>query len=207
MRTETLDQALVLARQHHSAGRLAEAEALYRQVLAAQPDHSEALHSAGVLAHEQGRDDIAIELIGQAVTQSPNDARLHASLGEAYHAAGRPVEAAACEYRARELSTQEPESAPPSPQLSGHALANEAMAAYRRALEFKPVYAETCYKLGKALAVENRLDEAVQTLKQALEYQPDHAEACDLLGKVLAMAGRHEEATEAYRRASQLAPD
>jgi predicted O-linked N-acetylglucosamine transferase (SPINDLY family) len=39
----TIPQAFQLAFQHHQAGRLPDAEALYRQILAVQPKHSDAL--------------------------------------------------------------------------------------------------------------------------------------------------------------------
>ena len=51
---------------HHQAGRLAEAEALYRKVLATTPDHPSALHMLGVLAAQVGRNDVAVELISKA---------------------------------------------------------------------------------------------------------------------------------------------
>ena len=51
----TIPQALQLAVQHHQAGRLAEAELLYRQILAAQPNHADALHLLGVMAQQVGR--------------------------------------------------------------------------------------------------------------------------------------------------------
>ncbi len=39
----TIDQAMQIAFEHHRAGRLAEAEAIYRQVLVHDPDHAHAL--------------------------------------------------------------------------------------------------------------------------------------------------------------------
>ena len=50
-----LHQAFELALGHHQSGRLAEAEAIYRRVLAAEPRQADALHMPGVLAHQVGR--------------------------------------------------------------------------------------------------------------------------------------------------------
>ena len=63
-------------------GAAAEAENLYRQVLAVSPDHAEALHKLGVLACQVGRLDAAIELIGRAITVDPNSVEYHSDLGE-----------------------------------------------------------------------------------------------------------------------------
>lgn len=46
----TLDQALQQAIAHHRAGRLQDAERLYRAILQAQPSHPDANHNLGVLA-------------------------------------------------------------------------------------------------------------------------------------------------------------
>jgi Flp pilus assembly protein TadD len=59
----TLSDALAIARTHHEAGKLWVAEEIYRRILAAEPDHVEALHLLGVIAHQTGRDDDAIKLI------------------------------------------------------------------------------------------------------------------------------------------------
>ena len=46
----TVDQAIQRALLHHQAGRLAEAEVLYRQALTEAPGHPDALHLLGALA-------------------------------------------------------------------------------------------------------------------------------------------------------------
>ena len=48
------------ALQHHQAGRLSDAEALYREVLRSEPRHSDSLHLLGVIAHQVGRNDLAV---------------------------------------------------------------------------------------------------------------------------------------------------
>jgi Flp pilus assembly protein TadD len=54
-----LEQAL----RHHRAGRLQEAEALYRQILATAPNHADALHMLGVLSAQTGKQEAAAGLI------------------------------------------------------------------------------------------------------------------------------------------------
>src|SRR4051794_31420070 len=84
-----LEQAV----QHHQAGRLAQAEALYRQLLAANPKHADALNLMGVLAAQQGRSEEAIRWLHQAIAIHPAG-DFYFNLGEACRAAGRYEEAA-----------------------------------------------------------------------------------------------------------------
>src|SRR5260370_12954078 len=56
---------------HHQAGRLAEAESLYRQICAIDPSHVDSLHFLGVLAGQAGRNDIPIHLIPPALPLNP----------------------------------------------------------------------------------------------------------------------------------------
>lgn len=59
--------AFQAALQHHQAGRLREAEQFYRQMVARQPGHVDAMHYLGVIAYQMGRLDAALELIGRAI--------------------------------------------------------------------------------------------------------------------------------------------
>src|SRR5439155_25858406 len=71
------------ATQLHEAGRLAEAETLYRQILSANPGHLDALHMLGVIAYQVGRNDAAVDLIGRVVARSPCDAEAQNNLAAA----------------------------------------------------------------------------------------------------------------------------
>ena len=94
----TIEQALRAGMEHHQAGRLGEAERFYRLILDHHPDHAEALHRLGVLAHQLGRHDIAADLIARATRVRPGSAMIWNNLGEALRCGGRPAEAAGC-YR------------------------------------------------------------------------------------------------------------
>ena len=75
--------AFKLALQHHQAGRLPEASALYRQVLALQPNPPGALHLLGVLALQTGQFETATKMIAQAVALDPGNADAVYGLAEA----------------------------------------------------------------------------------------------------------------------------
>ena len=49
-----LKNMLESALAHHRAGRLAEAEAIYRQILATDPQQADSLHLLGMIRHQQG---------------------------------------------------------------------------------------------------------------------------------------------------------
>ena len=62
------------AAAHHQAGRLGQAEALYRRILESDPSHADALHWLGVLCQQNGDSKTALDLIGKAVELSPQAA-------------------------------------------------------------------------------------------------------------------------------------
>ena len=67
--TLMVQQALELAVQHHEAGRLADAETIYQQILLENPDHPDALHLLGVIAHQLGKSEQAATLISNRDTE------------------------------------------------------------------------------------------------------------------------------------------
>ncbi len=170
----TLDQAFA----HHQAGRLKEAETLYREVLAQQPEHADALHLLGVLAHQLRQHETALDLIRRAANSSSQNANFHNSLGNVLRALERPEESVVAYQRAIEL---DPSLVTAHSNL-GTALqelgkANEAVAAYRQAIELKPDYADAHYNLGTALKDQGKLTEAVNEMKRAIELNPQYPHA------------------------------
>ncbi len=82
---ETLQTALA----HHQAGRLQQAEQLYRQLLQADPQHAGAMHLLGLIALQVGKPELAVQYISSAIRLNGNQAAFHANLGEALRASGR----------------------------------------------------------------------------------------------------------------------
>jgi len=174
----TTSEALAIAIRHHQAGRLQAAEQIYRQILAVEPQHADALHLLGLLAAKAGRHEAAVAYIEQAIRLNGNDAFYHNNLGEVHRALHRIPEAMACYRRAVELK---PDLASAHNNLGnafrelGHS--DEALACYRRALELKPDLAEAHNNLGVVLKNQGRLDEALASYRRALELKPDFAGA------------------------------
>ena len=203
-----VSQALELAVQHHQAGRLAEAEALYRRILAVQPNHADALHLIGVIAHQSGRHDLAADWIRRAIVHHPHNPAAYCNLGEACRALGRLDEAIAAFRRALQLKPDLVEAC----NNLGNALRDrgqldEAVLTYRRALELKPNYPEAHKNLGATLQDLGQLDAAVAAYRRALELQPGDTEILNRLTAALAGQGRLEDAMAVCQRALQLKPD
>ena len=70
--TLTIQQAIDLAVQHHTAGRFFEAESIYQQILQTDPNQPVALNLLGVIAHQVGKNDIAVDLITKALSLKPD---------------------------------------------------------------------------------------------------------------------------------------
>ena len=192
----------------HQAGRLPEAEALYRQILATEPDHPDALHYLGMLAHQVGKNGIAVELISRALSSRPDYVEALINLGNAFRDQGRLEEAAASYRRALSLK---PDYADGyynlGNTLKDQGRLDEAIASYRQALALKPGDIDAHINLGNALKDQGRLEEAIASYRQALALKPDLAYTHVNIGNALKDQGRLEEAIASYRRALALKPD
>ena len=91
----SIDDGLALAMQHQSAGRIAEAERIYRQILEVEPNQPAALHLLGVIAHMAGQSDVGIQMIKKAIGLAPKDLSARCNLGHVFLDLGRFDEAIA----------------------------------------------------------------------------------------------------------------
>ncbi len=194
-------------RAHHGAGRLQEAEAIYRRVFAAEPDCPDAVHLLGVIAHQNGDDGVAVELITKAIAANPRAAEYHNNLGTALKRLGRLEDAVAAYEGALELR---PEYAEAHYNL-GNTLRDqdkpeEAVTAFLRAVELRPNYAEAHNNLGNVLRGMGQLEKAVATFRRALEAKTDYAHAHNNLGNAFKDQGDLDEALVAFRTALELNP-
>lgn len=127
----------------HQAGRLAEAEQIYRQVLAIDPANADCLHLLGMVAFQTGRHQEAAELIRKAISIHKRAVSYHSNLGNVLQAQGKLDEAEVCYRKALEIKPGQAEV-----HLNlGHILraqghVDSALACYRQSLALKPGLAE-----------------------------------------------------------------
>lgn len=204
----TLAQALQVGLQHHQTGNLSQAEAVYRQILASDPNNPDALHLCGVIAHQNGNNRGAVELISRAIALSPQRAAYYFNLGAAFQKEGLLWEAITSFKQALVLKPSYPEAhnnLGNAFQTAGRL--DEAITCYKRALAQKPDFAAAEYNMGGALQKKGLIDEAIICFRQTLILKPDYPGASDNLGTILKRAGRLDEAIVCFRQALTLAPD
>ncbi len=196
------------ALRHQQAGRLQEAEALYRQILATAPNHADALHMLGVLSGQTGKHEAAAGLIERAIQVNPNIPDYHNNLGQILRALGK-VEAAVGAYQQALVHNPNHAAACYNLGLAFHAQGKlaEAVTAYRQALVLAPKSAEIYNNLGVALEEQGSLDDAVAAFEQARALKPNLAETHYNLGNAHKAQGKLPEAITAYRQALKLNAD
>lgn len=203
-----LDQILQQATYHHKAGRLAEAEALYRQVLSLDSRHADSYHSLGGLALQVGRYDLAVDMINKAIALNSNAAEFHYNLASALGAQGKILEVIASYEQALAIKPDFPEAlCDLGDALLGQGRLIDAAARYEEALTIKPGLPNALCSLGNALLGQGKLTDAAARYEQALAIKPDFPEALCNLGDALQGQGKLIDAAARYEQALDIKPD
>jgi predicted TPR repeat methyltransferase len=188
--------------RHHQAGRLNNAEELYRQILAADPRIAEIHSNLGEALRVQGKLNEAVACHRRALNLKPDFAEAHNNLGNALKDQGKLDEAVAQYQRAISIK---PDFAGAYLNM-GNALKDqgkldEAVAQYQRAISIKPDFALAHDNLGNALRDQGKLDEAVAQYQRAISIKPNFAEAYLSMGNAFKELGQLADAEVSYRRA------
>ena len=203
----TIDQAFALALSHQQAGRLAEAEKLYRAILAQFPEHVDAIHNLACLADQAGRTDVAAELLTRASVLRPGAHETLCNLGICLRKLGRLEESIAVLRRAvalrPELSDLHNKLAI---SMTERGRFDEAIAEYRQAIALAPGFAEAYNNLGIALRRKGLMQDAIAAFSQTIALAPGYSEAHSNLGVALKDSGQVGQAIAAYRRAIAINP-
>jgi len=192
----------------HQAGRLADAETIYRRILAALPDQFDCLHLLGLIFLQRGQYPQALQQIETALRREPDNASALNNRGMALKALNRLDEALASYERALAVQPDHPEAL----SNRGNVLQllrryEEAAASYDRAVAARPDYVEAWLNRGDALKELRRFEQALASYARALVLQPNSLQAHANRGGVLYELGRLDEALAACDRAVAIAPD
>ena len=192
----------------HRAGRLAAAEAGYREVLEAAPEFPGAALNYALLARSTGRLGLALELAERAVASQPKEAAAHATLGNLLLERERTRDAVAAWRTALAL---DPGHVNARFNLGGalRRLGEPEAAAdeLRRLVERFPDDPDFRIALGDALLDSGRPREAMEAHERALALSPGHPDALIGLGLAHVDTGGFEAAGRCYRRVIDGGPD
>ena len=204
----TIPQAIEAALEHHRAGRLSDAEAIYRKILAVEPQNPDALHLLGYIAYQVGKYDPAIELIGRAVQIEPNNAQYQHSLGNALAIRGLLDQAIAHLTRAIELCPQDFAMVNNLANcLAGAGRREESAQRFEQVLALNPELAEGHNNYSIVLKDLGRIGQAVEHARRASELNGNLSKVWNTLALALHANGRYNEAIDALRQALVIQPD
>lgn len=189
----SIPEAGRLAIQHHRAGDLAAAAAIYRQILAVDPANANAMRLLGLVSHQRGQNQAALELLTWAIQLSPDSSSCYTDYGKVLRVLGRFDEAVAAHHRAIEIN--------PNDAVAWNSLAHtliglgrhdEAIQAWEQAVRLRPDECGFRSNLAGGLLDQGRLDEAIACLEGAIKLNPDFAPA---YGNLLSALRYHPRTT------------
>jgi tetratricopeptide (TPR) repeat protein len=192
-------KAIHQAVSHHAAGRLAEAEAQYRWVLAQHPENSDAIHFLGYLAYQAGNLETALTMMQRSLVLNPGAPQYHGNLGMVLMAAERLDEAEQAYLRSIKLKPDGAESLNNLGslyQIQGRFA--DALGCFERAIAIKPDYLDALINRAQSLASMGNLDAACAEFEAVLQRAPSNAEAHYFLGIARFQQGRLVEGWQEY---------
>ena len=193
--------------QAQRAGRLAEAEGLYRRAIETEPADARAWHLLGLTLCQSGRPDEGARALRRSVELSPVTPEFHNNLAGVLGSLGRHADAEAELREALKLRGNYPEAL----NNLGVALEHqdrfdEAVEALRKAVRFPPNSAQAHTHLSNALRKGWRPRDAADAAQIAVRLDGRSAEAHNALGAAMLELNRVEEAAASFRRAIELQP-
>jgi tetratricopeptide (TPR) repeat protein len=199
------EQKMAWAKKRAKAGRLEEAEELYRELVEEDPDNVRALNNLGVLLDEMGDSEGAVAHLKAARRIEPTNQEILGNLGAALGSMGKYAEA---EEELRTAYRLDP---------TNHQIrANLGILLFRRGLydqaviELEAVCAAhpddglPLYYRGEALNRLGRVDEAIEALERVVELVPRNSKAYYTLGVLFDKKNLPDRASAMYRKAREL---
>ena len=199
----TFEAASKLAR----AGRFGDAADLYRELLARDPDHPEAIHFLGVCLVRSGRRDEGLPLVERSVRLAPANVLYRQNFGLLLAETG---ELSLAEAQFGELLRLERENSTAHNYLGmvrqRLGRMDEAIASYEEALRLQPKDPAAANNLGYCLLERGELERALSLLHRSIAADASNPMAHSNLGNALRETGDLHGAAGCYRRALALAP-
>jgi Flp pilus assembly protein TadD len=194
--------------EHHKAGKLDQAEELYRQAIASDPTNSDAIQLLGVICMQKGRFGPGEALIREAISIHPEVPDYYRNLAEALVQTRQWNQAIAS---FRQLLAFEPANDAVffrvGTMMAEHGQMISGMDALRRAIELRPENVDYHGTLSAMYVQIGRPDLAVVELREVVRLSPQSVRGWQSLGSALCETGKLDEGIQAIQKALQLNPN
>ena len=207
-RAKNLSATLKQARGLHQSGQLADAEALYRTLIASHPEHADPRHAFGVLLLQTRRVEAALSELAHAAELAPRQADILNNLGEAKRLSGAVQDAAQCYRAALALEPGRIDAlCNLSLVLKSTGRLGESESTLRDALHRAPTDLDLLLNLADLLNASERFEDALDCYDQAITLRPDHDAGHYGRAYALYALSRMDAAEHSARRATELMQD
>ena len=194
-----MPQLLQSALEHHRAGRLREAEVLYRQVLGRDPNHADATHFLGLIAQQSGKTDAALQHMRRALALAPNNPVFHINLAIVLQELREYDQAIShCRTAIALRPTYSEGHANLGAVLSSSGNPEAGIEHLRRAVGLDERNFKARYNLADALSKIGKFDDAAAQYERLLALHPDHAKGHFGLGMLRLLRGDFVRGWEGY---------
>ncbi|NBQ39696.1 MAG: tetratricopeptide repeat protein, partial [Alphaproteobacteria bacterium] len=198
---------LTQAVQLHQQGQLVEAGNLYDSVLAIDPHNGDALHLLGLIALQTQQYQSAVELMGQAIHQAPDNALFHCNRGVALKNLGQFQAAIVSYNQAIRLKPDYAEAYNNRGiSLKELKLYPDALDSFTQAIGHHPHFAEAYSNSGIVLHRLGQLDAAMDCLNTAIILKPGLGQAYCYRGAVFKDQHQFQAALNDFEQAIALNP-
>ncbi len=162
----------------------------------------------GVLAHQAGRNQAAVDLIRQAIAHDPSDADAYGNLGSALVALGECDHAIiSCAHAIKLRPNHVDATYNLGVALKCRGRREEAVTVFRQVLRLRPDHVQARVHLGNILKDQGHLDGAIAEYQLVLVMRPNYADALCNLGNALMEKKQLDLAITAYKQAIALNPN
>ena len=186
----TIEEALQQGISAHKAGKLEEAERLYRAIIGSVPTHSDANHNLGVLAVGVGKVDTALPYFKTALEASPNHGQYWISYIDALIKLGRIDDASKVLEQGKAAG------------LSGDAV-TELESRLSGSVKVEQSEIDNLVNLYSA----GKLSEALSMGTALINRQPDNYIVHNILGAINTALDNNKRALAHYDKAIQINPN
>jgi tetratricopeptide (TPR) repeat protein len=207
MSSQEIQNKLNTALTHHKSGKLPEAEIIYRQIIAEDPENASALNLFGLLLLQHGRYDEAVDLIKKAIEIKPIP-YFYINLGNLYLAKNEPDTAINNYTKAMEMEPNNYES------WFGLGMCyknkknyDKAIEYYEKAISLNPACYPAFINLGNIYKLKNDLYKAIEHYKKAILFNQNDYDVYNSLGLLFFDVYELDEAAYCFEKSINIKPN